>query len=196
MSICICASCEENCVPAAVKQGERAEWTKTFCDYPTSEWTLEYRFRGPGTGVNLTAVADDDAFTGTLSAVQSAALAVGTWAWQAVATNIADPLDIQVVGSGYIDVLLGFASSTAAVELRSPAQIMLDTIDAAMLAFATSDVTEYEIQTPAGSRKVKRSDKANLITMRKEYAIIVGMEKTRERVRNGGSLMRSIPITS
>lgn len=195
MSICVCGSCSDNCVPATVTQGELAEWTKKFCDYPADEWTLEYRFRGAGTGLNLTTTADDTSFAAAMSAAQSAALAVGKWRWQAVATNIAAPLNIQFVGTGEIEVLLGFASSTAAVELRTPAEIALAAIDAAMLAFATSDVLEYEIATPAGSRKVKRSDKNSLLSMRKYYATIVGIEKTKARLRNGGSLLRSIPIT-
>jgi hypothetical protein len=191
---CVCISCSENCVPSSVTQGQKLEWTKTFCDYPADEWTLEYRFRGPGTGVNITAVADGTAFDATVSAVQSAALAVGKWKWQAVATEIADATNIQIVGQGDIEVLLGFVSSTAEVELRSDAQIALDTIDAALLAFATSDVVEYEIETPAGRRRVKRSDKNTLMSQRKYWAVIVGVEKTQQRLKNGGSLLRSIPI--
>jgi hypothetical protein len=63
-----------------------------------------------------------------------------------------------------------------------------------MLAFASSDVTEYEIQTPAGSRRVKRSDKQQLTELRKQYAMIVSMERTKKRIQNGGTLMRSVPI--
>ena len=71
---------------------------------------------------------------------------------------------------------------------------MLDTIDAALLAFATSDVQEYEITTPAGGRRVRRSDKTELTSQRKYWAGIVENELARERARNGKPLMQTIQM--
>jgi hypothetical protein len=71
---------------------------------------------------------------------------------------------------------------------------MLDSINSALSAFATSDVTAYEISTPAGTRRVTRSDKTQLLSMRKEYATIVENELARERARQGKPLMASIQM--
>lgn len=198
MSLCVCSTTDEECVPSTVTQGERVEWSKSFSGYPSAEWDLEYRFRGPGEGLIIDAdAADDDiGYEMEMYAVAPAFDVVGTYHWQAWLTEIADTDNTFIIENGTIEVLQGFDSvTTDDIDLRSAAKIALDTIDAAMLAFATSDVMEYEISTPAGSRRVKRSDKAQLTTLRKQYAMIVSMERTRDRIRNGGSVMRSVPIS-
>jgi hypothetical protein len=195
MSICICSSCSRNCIPSPVKQGERVEWEWTLCDYPATEYTLQFRFRGPGPGADIDASADDRNFDAELTAAASALMSMGRYYWQAWATEIADATNTFEVASGFITIERGFvAGTTGDIDLRSAAQIALDTIDAALLAFSAGDVVEYEITTPAGSRRVKRSDKNQLFTMRKHWAMIVSMERTRDRLRNGGRLMKSIPI--
>lgn len=197
MTVCVNTTCTGDCVPSAVTQGERVEWSKSYSDYPATEYDLTYRFRGPGIGVDIDATADDEDFDVEITAAQSTALATtGDYQWQAWLTEIADTDNTFMVDSGTIAVLPGFAAANvAAVDLRSNAQKTLDSIDAALLAFGTSDVLEYEIETPAGRRKVKRSDKVHLTSMRKDAAIRVSMERTKRRVQNGGSLMQSICVS-
>lgn len=195
MSVCICSSCSTNCIPSPIRQGERAEWDWTVCDYPATEYTLQFRFRGPGPGADVTATADGSSFDAVLTAAATTLMATGRYDWQAWVTEIAAATNTFPVATGFINVERGFvAGTTGDIDLRSDAKIALDTIDAAMLAFASSDVVEYEISTPAGSRRVKRSDKTQLFELRKHYAMIVSMERTRDRIKNGGSLMRSVPI--
>jgi hypothetical protein len=183
--------------PTRIAQGEELEWTRTFDDYPATEYTLEYRFRGPATGFNITATADGEGFHAEIeaNAFTSSAAAVGRWMWQAWATEIADPDHVEMIRDGFLQVSAGFVTGTVtAVELRSPAKIQLDAIDAALLAFNTSDVQEYEIATPAGTRRVKRSDKAQMIEQRKYWAKIVAQEAAKERVKNGGSFATEVRL--
>jgi hypothetical protein len=196
MSICVCSSCESNCIPSPVKQGERVEWEWTLCDYPSDEYTLQFRFRGPGTGFDVNATADADGGDGyDAFKAFGTSLTAGVWAWQAWVTEIADATNTFMVDDGIITIETGFAAAgTGTFETRSAAKIALDTIDAALLAFSSSDVLEYEITTPAGSRRVKRSDKSQLMTLRKHWAMVVSMERTRDRLQNGGKLMKSVPI--
>lgn len=198
MSISICCETYDDghCVPSQVTQGERVEWSKSYSDYSATLYTLVYRFRGPGVGVNITATADDDDFEAEITAAQSAALTTpGDYGWQAWMTEIADSTNTFQVDSGTLTVKKGFTTAdVSVVDLRSSAQIALDTIDAGLLAFATSDVMEYEIETPAGRRRVKRSDKASMMSMRKYYAVQVSVERTKRRVQNGGKLMQNIGI--
>lgn len=195
MSVCVCTRCEKQVAPSPIREGEAAVWTWTFCGYSAADYALQVRFRGGGAGVDVTATADGDDFALELTAAVTATFTPGPYEWQAWLTETADPDNKFVVGTGRIDVRPGFiAGETTTLDLRSKYQRTLDAIDDALIAFATSDVVEYEIETPAGRRRLKRSDKANLMVMRKEYAKMVSLERTRERVRNGGSLMRSVGI--
>lgn len=182
--------------PTIITQGEQIEWTRSINGYPADEWTLQYRFRSnAGPGVNIDAVADDTQFAITMTAEETASLSAGRYIWQAWATNIADTTNIVRVCEGQADVRLGFSENpTHTVETRSANEIALASIDAAMTAFATSDVLEYEISTPVGTRRVKRSARSDLMNLRKYYAQLVSLERTRDRLRNGGSLMKSIGI--
>lgn len=182
--------------PNTITQGERLAWTRGFAGYSSDDYTLIYRFRGPGPGINVEATAGTGGgFDAEITAAQSLTLSVGEYEWQAWLTETADATNTFPVEEGIIAVLRGFAAdATVTHDLRSPAKIMLDTIDAAMLAFATSDVVEYEIETPAGRRRVKRSDKATLTAERKYWAGIVTNEYARENARRGRPLMTSIKM--
>lgn len=142
------------------------------------------------TGSTVTAADDFDA---VLSAAQSATLAAGEWYWQAWLTDKSDATNTFVVAEGRFTVKPGFSTSpTSAVDMRSPAKIALDSIDAAMAAFAESDVQEYEISTPAGSRRVKRAARKDLMDMRRMYAAIVAREIQKERLRSGRPFGRTV----
>jgi hypothetical protein len=193
MSICICSSCSSNCIPSPIMAGEFKSWTWTLCDHPADEWELQFRFRGPSAGFDVDATADGTAFD--IEHTFDDEMTAGKWVWQAWVAEIADPANIFVVQRGTVTVEAGFVEDDEGiVEVRTPNEIALATIDAALLAFAGGDVLEYEITTPAGSRRVKRSDKTQLFSLRKHYATLVSMERTRDRLRNGGSLMKSVPI--
>jgi len=186
--------------PTRITTNDTIEWTRTFADYPADEWTLQYRFRGPGEGFNIDATQNaDDArkFDVVIDPADTEDVdTAGTYRWEAWVTNIADnTIQKLAVPAGWVQISLGFESdSTDPVETRSKAKIMLDAIDAALLAFSNSDVLEYTITTPAGSRSVRRSDKTMLTSERKYWATIVTNEIAREGARNGKPLMQSIKM--
>jgi hypothetical protein len=186
--------------PTVITKGERVTWTKSYADYPASEYTLQYRFRwtgsGAGAGIDVNASAEGDDFNVVIAnTVSDDFTQVGRHKWQAWVTEIADATNKILVGEGFVTVKAGFVAGTlTAVDTRSAAKIALDSIDAAMTAFATGDVLEYEITTPAGSRRVKRSSRADLIQLRKHYAAIVARENAAERMRNGGSFGQRIDV--
>jgi hypothetical protein len=186
--------------PTQITTREQIEWTKVYSEYSSAEWELNYYSRGPGYGFNAEfgteVTADGDGFAIVIPGAKTEGITcAGRFTWQAWMVNASDPLHRVQVGAGHVKIAIGFtADSTAAVETRSTAQQIVDSIDAAMLAFATSDVTEYEITTPAGSRRVKRSDKASMLEMRKMYATLVANEVARERVSNGGPVLQSIKV--
>lgn len=181
--------------PTQITQGEKLEWQKTFCDHPASLWTLQYRFRGVGPGFDADASASGDDYTVEVPIASTAGMSVGKYQWQAWVTEIADVTNKIMVGAGRVTVSRGFvASSTGNIELRSDAKIALDAINAAILGKATNDQMEYEITTPAGSRKIRRVPLPDLLAARKEYAAIVARENAAERVKSGGQFGRMVVI--
>jgi len=186
--------------PTQITTYEEVSWTRAYADYPASLWQLNYYFRGPGVGFNaewgVEVTADGDTFAITVPASKTDDVTVaGVYKWQAWLTEAADSTNKILIGEGRTRIIKRFdPTSTAAVETRSAAKIALDTIDAALLAFATSDTIEEEITTPAGSRRVKRSDKSELMSQRKYWATIVAQEAAKERVAAGGSLMTTFGV--
>ncbi len=179
--------------PTEITQGEASEWKRSFGGFPATAWTLQYRFRGPGPGADVAGVADGSGFTAALTAAETALFSTGGYKWQAWVTEIADATNKEMIAEGRLNVEKGFASGdTGDIDLRTDAKIMLDTIDAALLAFATSDIQSYDITTPAGSRRVIRSDKSQLTAQRKYWAGIVTNEIAREDAKNGKPLMKNI----
>lgn len=187
--------------PTTITTREEIHWKQTYPSYPATLWQLNYYFRSH-LGVGFTAAwgtevtADGSRFDIVVAGTKTDDMTVGgDYTWQAWLTEIADSTNKIKIGQGTTRVILGFdPASTAMVETRSKAKITLDTIDAALLAFSTSDVMEYEISTPAGSRRVKRSDKSQLTSERKYWAGIVTNEIAREGARNGKPLMQSIKM--
>jgi hypothetical protein len=180
--------------PTRITQGESQEWKRGFCDYPASLWTLQYRFRGVGTGFNVTATADGDDFAAGVTTTQTAAMSKGKYEWQAWATNIADTTVIRKIDEGTLIVELGFTSgSTGTVELRSVAKQTLDAIDAALLVAGASTTIEYEITTPAGTHREKKS-RTEVLELRKYYARIVASEDQNTSIRNGGKFGKAVKV--
>lgn len=180
--------------PTLITAGEKVEWYKDLADYPATLWTLTYKFRGPGVGMNLTATADSSTHVVSAAAATTALMTTaGRFQWQAMVTKISDSTDKRVIGSGWTKVVQAFATSTATVETRSIAKQIIDTIDAAMLT-ADGGTIEYTISTPAGSKKVVRASREEALKTRTYYASIYAQEQARDRARNGGSLMQSVGV--
>lgn len=181
--------------PTRIAQGEEIEWTRTFADFPATLYTLEYRFRGPSTGFNLAADADGTGFRAEIESTAFAStLAVGRWQWQAWTTEIANPSNIKKAGAGFTAVVQGFAADATAPLAKSLAQQIVESIDAATLAFSTSYVQEYEISTPAGTRRVRRSDRKSMSDMRSTYARIWSQEQARDRMASGGGFGQQVRV--
>lgn len=180
--------------PTRIAKGEKMSWTRSFGDYPADEYDLEYRFRGNGPGFDVAATADGSDFIASVSAAQSTTMIEGeTYQWQAWLTEQADATNTWIVDRGTIVVDRGFAAdSSAALDLRSEAKKILDAINATILNKATNDQMEYEIATPAGSRKLKRMGLKELTDARKIFAEIVARERAAERVKRGGKFGRTV----
>jgi hypothetical protein len=181
--------------PTVITQGEALEWTREFCDYPATLWTLQYRFRGVGTGFDSNATADGDKFAVSVPIASTLAMGIGKYQWQAWVTEIADSTNKIMIADGDVTVKRGFvASEDGTVDLRTTAKKILDAVEATLLGTATGDQLSYEITTPAGTTKIMKMSRGELLTLKREYAAIVKRENAAERIRRGGSLGKRIVI--
>lgn len=182
--------------PTTIVKGERIEWTKSFDDYSAALYTLEYRFRGPGTGIDVNATADGRDFNCVIAkTVSDDFTVVGKYRWQAWLTEIADSGNTFVVGEGIVTVKAGFdTASQVAVELRSTAKQIVDALEAALIGTASREQMEYEISTPAGSRRVRYMSRKEQTELLEYYKKIVARENAAERVRNGGRFGTQVKV--
>jgi hypothetical protein len=181
--------------PTVITQGEQIAWTRSFKEHHADLWTLEYRFRGSGTGFNVDATANGQSFDAEITATQSLAMSPGRYQWQAWVTNIAASSDTEMIFEGEIDVRRGFATGeTGTVDLRSKAKQIVDALDAALLVAGSDAVVEYEISTPAGTHRVRKS-RTEALEQRKYYAAIVSREIRAERVRKGGKFAKAVKVS-
>ena len=135
--------------PTQITTREEVHWTKSYADYPATLWQLNYYFRGPAlvTGFNAAwateVTADGDDFDIVVPASKTDDMTVAGWyTWQAWLTEIADSTNKIKIGEGHTRVTLGFDPADLTLETRTPNEIALDSVNAAMHAFATSDVSE------------------------------------------------------
>lgn len=181
--------------PKTIITGEVIEWSRYFIGYSPAEFSLQYRFRGPGPGLDISATADGDKFSITIPAASTANLAAGRYKWQAWLTEIADPANKYLAARGEIQVVPGFVESqTGDVDLRTQAEKIVDALEAALLNSASRDQLEYEITTPAGSRRIKYMTRIEQREFLKYYKEIVARERAAERIRNGGTFGNIVKV--
>jgi len=126
--------------------GGNLEFSKALPAYPASAgWVLSYRLvlKG-GTGhVAFSAAADGDAYAVAVPAATTATWAPGGYTWFSWVTLGAD---VHNVEHGETVLLPDPRTATAALDLRSDAQIALDNVRATIRGTATANVLRYTIQ--------------------------------------------------
>lgn len=182
-------------VPAAITRGERVEWSRAFAGYPPDRFALEYRFRGPGTGINVTATANGSEFLAVIDPSQTELLQPGRYQWQAWMTEIAAPTNVYLADHGEVTIRPGFAAAdTGDIDLRSTAERIVEALEAALLNSATREHLEYEISTPAGARKIKFMTRREQQEFLKFYKEIVARERAAERAKRTGKFGTTVLI--
>lgn len=163
-------------VPKEFTIGESLAWEKSWADYPASEWTLTYYFRGVGAGFNVAATADGATFAVAVAKTVTATAAAGAYKFQAFVEKGSEKI---LVDSGDITAIQSFASLPIDEEIdpRSDAKKMLDVINARLSGDVSRGVLEYQI----GDRELRRYSLAELRDLRSHYAGIVAREESRKR---------------
>lgn len=176
--------------PTSFIQGETVQWRKEFCDYlPSGGYSVIYYLRGPEGGIDIGGAADGDAFVFTISAAQSATLAVGEYGYQAFAILNADKF---LVSQGELRVKAGLAtiSTGEAFDNRTQAEKDLEAVRALLSGKASSDVQSYTI----GNRELAKIPMADLLALEKNLSARVRRERQAERLKKGGSFFKPILV--
>jgi len=184
--------------PKSVALGEKLHWRKTYADYPSTLYTLQYRFRGPtGTGIDQAATAYNSDYDIAVTAIATAKLAVETYRWQAWLTEDADATNTFLIEEGSIRVDVGFASGgTKAIDLGTTAETILAALEATMAGKATKDQLQYRIASGNGEREIRRMSYTELIAAIKYYTEKVAGEKNAARRKAGDPFFKNYLIHS
>ncbi len=168
--------------PEHLTLGTTWKWKKTLADYLASAgWTLKYYFRKTSAlGFSITASASGDDHLVTHAPASQSAYTAGRYEWTARVENAGG--EKYVVERGFIEIL---PDPSASVEGRSLNRQILDALEAVFLSGFTSDVQDYEITTPGGSRKLSKMNKVELLSALRFFRRRVANEEKRRRAAAG-----------
>jgi len=157
--------------PIALADGRQAD--------AASGWALKYMLRGPAT-LDITAAASGSSWSSTLTAVASAGLGAGTYAWQATITKAAERL---TVGTGQLLITPDLTAQSAGYDGRSQAVIALQACEAAMATFNATGgkVKKYEI----AGRTMEFQTIGELLQLHSFWMLKVNAEKTSADLAQG-----------
>lgn len=167
--------------PTELRAGLTWQWRREdLTDYPAPTWVLKYWFKRTGAAgaqFSITAAADGTAHAVDQAATVSQTYVAGSYTWAAIATSGADAVE---VAKGRTEILPRY-DTTAAVDDRSHARKVLESIEAVLERRATRDQEEYVI----GSRSLKRTPMADLLKLRDSYAQAVAAEDAQANLASG-----------
>lgn len=131
--------------PAFIQAGDTVAWTRALTDYPASAWTLKYRLINAAGKLDITATAEGDTHSISISAATTAAWDAGEYTWQAYVEGGSS--ERYTVGSGRLTIKPDLAAEASGYEARSIARKALDDLRAALATWIASNgqVQEYSI---------------------------------------------------
>jgi len=172
-----------------IRQGETASWADyAFTDtqgnsYQSNTHALTYVIAGPASTtilpLSLVAVAQGNGWTTSITAAQSAGLAVGRFFWAAYASKTG----VRVTAStGYFDVLQDLLTAGTVYDGSTQNEKDLAAVRAEMTARIAGTATiEYSI----GTRHLKKEPMSELIKMETHLIIKVRRDRAAEKIANG-----------
>jgi membrane-associated protease RseP (regulator of RpoE activity) len=176
-------------IPVSFRAGDRVVWIEE--DAPaTATAATAYLRTNAAAGLTLAGVAVTGGWEFTISSAASAALAVADWTCQITATVSAEQQTVRVASFKVLRSLV-YTGSPAALDLRTQAQIDLDSVEVAIRSL-TSGAQEYWIGTGNGGRRVRRADLEQLIAWRDRLKAQVAAEQRAEDAANGRNSERSV----
>ena len=177
--------------PTELIAGDRWQWKRTDLgsDYAPASYALSYELRLEADGttkIAITASESGDDYVVEVAHSTTATYTPGRYHWDAYITRSSDSARVRI-GSGIVEVKANRA--TSADDPRTHARKCLDSIEAALEAFAGNTVQSYSITTGSGSRSVTHRDTPELIKLRGVYLAEVAAEERKANGTGGGKLV-------
>lgn len=172
--------------PDELVVGDRWMWKRTDlgADYPPTLYSLKYSLRKdvatPSTEIEINATGSGTDYLIEIASATTAGYTSGRYRWQAYITRTSDSQRIKIASGVF--VLKVNADADASTDERSHARKCLDSIEAAIEAFASDTVQTYTITTGTGSRTVTKRNVTELLKLRDDYRANVNAE---ERLASG-----------
>lgn len=168
--------------PSEIRAGDSAEWRRTFPEYaPADGWVLAYTLIGRTAVHTITASTEGNGFKVTLTAADTVAWPAGAGTLVEYVTN--GPAR-KTLAEWPLTLLPDLAAASAGVDLRSPAQKMLDTIEVWM---STKSPVHGSVQY--GDRRVDQYSPADLLAIRSRLRAEVAAEGS------GKGLVRRVAVS-
>ena len=156
-------------VPREARAGDSIAWTRSLPDYPATDgWELKYQLVGSGFVASLTAAPAGADYAITAAAATTAAWVPGNATLVEYVTKAADR---YTLGQTALKILPDLAAAASGVDMRSPAQMMLDTIEGWM---RTQSPVYGSVQY--GDRRIDQYDPAKLLEIRSRLKMEVAGE--------------------
>lgn len=151
-----------NCkIPAKISAGLTFDTALRFDNYPAPDWSLSLLLRGPS-NIDLAATAE-----GNLHRFHAIAGATETWkpGQYVYSLRAKRSGDVVELSAGSLEILPDLISMAPGADVRTPAQIALEAIEAVIAKRATMDQERYRI----GNRELYKTPIADLIKLRDMY---------------------------
>ncbi len=172
--------------PIKFRAGDTVEWDVSNSDYPASTYTLKYYIRGAN-ALDVTAVADGENYTVTVTADDSIKLPPGIYSYQGrfeSGTTHYTPEDMV----GTFEVLPNLAAATAGTDARTHARIVLDAVNATL----ENRASKVQQAISIAGRQLSYMPVAELLMLKKFYENEVKREEAAEKMAKGLSSGKSI----
>ncbi len=172
--------------PELIYAGETVQWTRSFPDYPATDYTLKYYFNGPGAIDPISAAAYNTTdYLVTISAADSALYTYGIYSWVCYAEKGSGAtIEKYRLGTGFITIktLAG----------KSFAKTMLDAIEAILSSRATNKDLDLVGKTLGSSNITKKPEL--LMEYRAKYKSEYLAEQADENRKQGNATGNRILI--
>lgn len=171
-------------IPEKFHAGDSLAWDRSIADYPASDgWTLTYTLINSVNKYAFNASANGENYTVAVSTTTTAPFVAGVYSW---VETVAKAGQRVTLSSGNVEILPDLMVAANA-DLRLHAQKMVDALEAAWLAFATSKGTlkSYQLADVKTEFKDAADLQAQLTYWKKQLKIQriqAGIEKPNNRI--------------
>lgn len=177
--------------PSEIRAGDSYAWTVTSSDYPATDgWTLRVVIQNATIKLKVDAAASGSDYAVTLTSGNTDDLtAAGVYQIsEAVEKGSGVTLQRHTLYSGTINVLKDIVTGTAAVDARTTARIMLDTINATI----TANLGKGHDAMSIAARSLNYRSWEEMLTARHRLTVEVKGEEAAQDAANG--LASVLPI--